>query len=155
MSTNPTQRHTARPSRSRVARARLGAWIDEHADAITIGAISALVVIITTLSALILATDYGVSVRDLLGNASLSLMTVAMSAFFAWIIASDRTARRVASVWASNRNRERAQHERELARVIGAKQISDMSAYEMSAELARISTREENLRDALRVKVRA
>jgi uncharacterized membrane protein YkgB len=157
MSTNPTQRHTARPSRSRVTRARVGAWIDDHADGITIGAIIALVAILTTLSALILATDYGVSVSHLLGNATLSLSAVAMSAFFAWIIASDRTARRVASVWAKERNRERAQHERDTAylvsRMIGAKEISDMSAYEMSAELARMTEREYQMRYALRYAV--
>ena len=149
MSSNPTQRHTARPSRSRVTRARVGAWIDEHDDGITIGAVAVLVVILTALSALILATDYGVSVSHLLGNATLSLFAVTMSAFFAWVVASEKTARRVASVWASERTRERARHERELEKAHAERDDARSAFSASNATLSRVISERDWLSDTV------
>jgi uncharacterized membrane protein YcjF (UPF0283 family) len=105
MSTN-IHRHTARPSRSRVTRARVSAWIDRHSDALTAIAVGALVVILTTLTALALISD-GISTADAIGASAVSLSCVIFATFFAHILTDDRTSRRVYRRWASNHARAR------------------------------------------------
>ena len=158
MSTN-IHRHTARPSRSRVTRARVSAWIDRHSDALTAIAVGALVVILTALTALALISD-GISTADAIGASAVSLSCVIFATFFAHILTDDRTSRRVYARWSREHNRVRDNYERDLARVkrelrdaIGGRSVSEMSAYEMSAELARMATREHDLRYALRYTV--
>jgi len=105
MSTN-IHRHTARPSRSRVIRARVGAWIDRHSDALTAIAVGALVVILTTLTALALISD-GISTADAIGASAVSLSCVIFATFFTHVLTDDRTSRRVYRRWASNHARAR------------------------------------------------
>lgn len=105
MSTN-IHRHTARPSRSRVIRARVSAWIDRHSDALTAIAVGALVVILTTLTALALISD-GISTADAIGASAVSLSCVIFATFFAHVLTDDRTSRRVYRRWASNHARAR------------------------------------------------
>lgn len=156
MSTNPTHRHTARPSRSRVARARVGAWIDRNSDTLTALAVATVVVILTTLTALALIGD-GISTRDAIGASAVTLASVVFASFFAYAITDDRATRRAYARYSRSHaqvvatlNSQIADAKRETREAIGAKPTSEMSAYEISAELARMSEREYQLRYALR-----
>lgn len=152
--TTHTQRHTARPSRARVALARLGAWLDRHDDAVTLGAVAFIVATVSTLGAIALAVDYGVSTRDAVSVAVLMVALASLSGFFAWQVANDRATARVSRRYSRYLNETNDRHERELAsvkaRALGVTSVSKMSAYDMSAELARLSEREHALRYALR-----
>jgi hypothetical protein len=155
MRTNPT-RYTARPSRSRITRARVGAWIDRNSDTLTALAVALVVVILTTLTALALVTD-GVNTRDAIGASAVTLASVLFASFFAYAITDDRATRRAYARYSRTHaqvvatlNNQIANAKRETREAIGGKPISEMSAYEISAELARMSEREHNLRYALR-----
>lgn len=154
MNTNPTQRHTARPSRSRVMRARMGAWIDRHADTLALVVVAIIVTLVSALVALGLVTDYGVSTRDAIAIALIVVLMGSLSGAFAYAVARDRTGSRVARQYSRAMRHNDAQHDEQLARVMrdgfGHARISEMSAYEISAELARLSERESQLRYALR-----
>lgn len=153
--TTYTPRHTARPSRSRVARARLGAWCDRHDDAITLSAVALVVAIVSALLALALATDYDMRAHHALAVAVLAVALSALSGFFGYMVGSDRASRRVSRRYSRYLNEQRDKHERAMSLTIGTRSVNEMSAYEMSAELARLATRDTHLRNALRVKVRA
>ncbi len=154
MSTNPTQRHTARPSRSRVMRAVVGAWIDRHADALALVVVATIVTLVSALVALGLVADYDVSTRDAIAIGLIVVLMGALSGAFSYVIGNDRASRRVSRVMSRAMRQNDAQHDEQLARVmrdgIGHARISDMSAYDMSAELARLSEREYQLRYAMR-----
>jgi hypothetical protein len=156
--TTHSPRYTARPSRSRITLARVGAWFDRHDDAVTLVVVAVVVAIVSTLAVLALVVDYGVSTSHALAVAVLMVTLGAFSAFFAYIVGSDRAARRVSRRYSRHMSEQSAAHDRDYAslkaRAIGTRDPREMSAYDMSAELARLSEREHALRYALRYTVR-
>lgn len=152
MTTYPKQ--LARPSRSRIMRARVGAWCDAHPVAMlaTVGALT--VALLSALAVSALVTD-GNTLSNAIGAVGVSLCATFVAVLYAVIATNAYTQDK------SARNHSRAfarvirEHDAQIAQAIGTRNTRDMSAYEMSAELARIRTREENLRNALSVKVRA
>jgi len=156
MSTNPN-RHTARPSRSRVCLARLGAWIDRHDDTVTLAVVATIVTCVSALVALALIGD-GIAVMESVSVAVITVSVSGVSAFFAYMVATDKATRRVSRRYSRYLNEQTDRHDYALAQQkresIGHARISDMSAYDMSAELARLSERENALRYALRYTVR-
>jgi len=156
MSTTTT-RHTARPSRLRVCLARLGAWTDRHDDKVTLAVVATIVTCVSALVALALIGD-GIAIVE---SASVALIVVVMSgvsAFFAYMVGTDKATRRVSRRYSRYMNEQTDRHADALAQQkresIGHARIGDMSAYDMSAELARLSEREQALRYALRYTVR-
>ena len=117
MTTNPTQRHTARPSRSRVMRARVSAFVDRHDDAITLSVLAFVVVIVSALMAIGLAHDYGVSVRESVAIAVVIIAMGALSGAFAYIVGSERASRRVSRRYSRYMNEQRERNDNERARV--------------------------------------
>lgn len=158
MTTNPTQRHTARPSRSRIMRARIGAWCDAHPVVMltTVGALT--LTLLSALAVFALISD-GTTLANAVGAVGVSLCGTLIAVLYAVLATHEHTTDTVSR--RAHRAYARVMRERddEMARVIrdsiGTRSVSEMSAYEMSAELARLATREAHLRNALRVKVRA
>jgi len=156
MSTSTT-RHTARPSRRRVALARIDAWTDRHDETITLCVVGFIVACVSALVALALIGD-GIAILESVSVALIVVVMSGVSAFFAYIVGNDKASRQVSRRYSRYLNEQTDKHHRELAQQklesIGHARISDMSAYDMSAELARLSEREHSLRYALRYTVR-
>ena len=152
MTTNPTQ--LSRPSRSRIMRARVGAWCDAHPVAMlaTVGAIT--VALLSALAVFALVTD-GNTLSNAIGAVGVSLCATFVAVLYAVMATNVYTQDKSARNHTRAFSRVIREHDAQIAQAIGTRNTRDMSAYEMSAELARIRTREENLCDALRVKVLA
>lgn len=153
MSTNPTQRHTARPSRSRVTLARSIAWLDSH-PVIVLAVLGALVSLILNAVLFVGLVGDGMTVGNAFSVCALALVTLALAVTIATACAeayyTDKVSRSHSRAFA----RVIREHDYEMARAIGTRNTRTMSAYEVSAELARVCERETQLRHALRVKVR-
>ena len=152
MITNPTQ--LSRPSRSRIMRARVGAWCDAHPVA-TLATVGALTVAILSALAVFALVGDGNTLSNAIGAVGVSLCATCVAVLYAVMATheytTDKVARRAHRAYA----RVIREHDAQIAQAIGTRNTRDMSAYQVSAELARLATREAELRDALRVKVRA
>lgn len=154
MTTNQTQRHTARPSRSRVMRARVGAWLDRSPVPVLAFGGALAVLILNALLFLGLVGD-GMTASDAFGVCAFALATLALAVLFAVMATETHTTDKVARRHSRAYSRAIRERDADMARAIGTRHASTMSAYEVSAELARLAERETVLRHALRVKVRA
>lgn len=158
MITNPTQRHTARPSRSRVTLARAIAWLDSH-PVIMLAMLGALAVLILNGLLFLGLVGDGMTASNAFGVCAFALATLALAVTIAVMATeahtTDKVARSHSRAYSRAYSRVIREHDDQMARAIGTRHASTMSAYELSAELARVSERETQLRHALRVKVRA
>ena len=152
MATNPTQ--LSRPSRSRIVRARVGAWCDAHpvATLATIGALT--VALLSALAVFALVSD-GTTLSNAIGAVGVSLCASGVAVIYAVAATHEHTTDKVTRRAHRAYARVIREHDAQLAQAIGARKTRDMSAYEVSAELARLATREADLRQALQMKVRA
>jgi hypothetical protein len=130
---------------------RASAYFDRHIVAFTV----TFSTLATVALALMVAFD-----DDREAVAVVAIATPAFVAFLAFVATEDATTRLRHREWRASARRLIAQrdamvveHERALRDAIGGKSVGEMSAYEMSAELARMATREHELRHALRYAV--
>lgn len=149
MTTNPTQRHTARPSRSRVLRARVSAWYNRHADALAWCSLIAFTVAFALAFTYALTLDAPsaewISAHPVLAFVGIAFAFVAFAfvvGAFVHLLTQDITARQLSRA-----------HARTLARVSVERDLESQSAQNVEdclrADIARL-TRE---RDALRADI--
>lgn len=112
MTTN-TQRHTARPSRSRVSLARVIGWADSHSFGLTLGVACVIFVMMTASMGFAIRHDLGVAVRDSVLIAVLSALITIITLFFACSLASEYATKKTERVW--RRIYSRSEVERALA----------------------------------------
>lgn len=114
MITNPTQRHTARPTRSRVMRARVGAWLDSH-PVIVLAMLGALVsLILNGLLFLGLVGD-GMTASDAFGVCVFALATLALAVLFAVMATEAHTTDKVARSHSRAFSRVIREHDRKMS----------------------------------------
>jgi len=128
MNTYNTHRHTARPSRLRVTLARLGAWLDRHDDAVTLAVLALVVSLATTILVIGLVTDYALAITSALMVGSVVVMLSVVSAWFAYMVGTDRATRRVSCRYSRYMSEQSDKYERKLSRVTHERDIARREA---------------------------
>lgn len=121
---NTNKKQLARPSRSRIMRARAVAWLDRHDDAVTLTAVALIVACVSALMVLALATDYGVTVRDGVAVGTLTVALSALASFFAYMVGSERATSRVSRRYARAMNEQSDKHERAITQAENKRNIA-------------------------------
>lgn len=139
-----TPRHTARPSRSRVIRARVSGFVDRHDDALTLAVVATIVVLVSALTAVALAQDYAVSTRDALAVAVLTVALGTLSGAFSYLVGSERASRRVSRRYSRYLNEQSDKYRDELERVTrerdDARRENSRTAYALLSALEQSDT---------------